>query len=200
MGGEDSNERLEFLGDAVLGWCIADTAYRQHAELPEGKLTDLRKSVVNATALAQVADDIGLGEALLLGKGEHAAGGRKKASILSDAFEAVLGAVYLDGGVDAVRDLIGRLFAHRLEYAAQRLDRLDFKTVLQELTAREFDLAPVYVVSESGPDHEKLFTASVIVEGRAVGSGSGRSKKSAEQAAAEQAFETLSTSVAPAAG
>ncbi|MEI8240544.1 MAG: ribonuclease III [Actinomycetota bacterium] len=191
VGGEASNERLEFLGDAVLGWAVADLSYRRHADLPEGKLTDLRKSVVNASALADLASDIGLGAALLLGKGEDAAGGRSKASILSDALEAVIGAVYLDGGPGAAFALIERLFAGRMADAALRLDRLDHKTVLQELTARLFDSAPVYVISDSGPDHDKRFFATVIVEGEAVGKGEGRSKKTAEQAAAEAAWTVL---------
>jgi ribonuclease III len=193
VGGLPSNERLEFLGDAVLGWVIAEIAYRRHGDLAEGKLTDLRKSVVNATALAQVAESIGLGEHLLLGKGEDAAGGREKPSILSDALEAVLGAVYLDGGVDAAKALVARLFSGRLETAAGQLDRLDHKTVLQELTARLFDAAPVYLLTETGPDHSKTFTATVLVEGVALGVGEGKSKKLAEQQAASEAFDALST-------
>ncbi|HAP77161.1 MAG TPA: ribonuclease III [Acidimicrobiaceae bacterium] len=196
VGGEESNERLEFLGDAVLGWVIAELAFRQHTDLAEGKLTDLRKSVVNASALAEVAVEIGIGPCLLLGKGESAAGGRSKPSILSDAFEAVLGAVYLDGGAEAAATMVERLFAQRMASAALRLDRLDYKTVLQELTARRFDTAPVYVISDSGPDHEKRFFATVIVAGQTVGKGEGRSKKLAEQAAAEQAWLELSQPVA----
>ena len=187
-----SNERLEFLGDAVLGWVVAALAYREHTELAEGKLTDLRKSVVNATTLAQVAQEIELGSCLLLGRGEAAAGGRTKPSILSDALEAVFGAVYLDGGNEAARVLIERLLGPRMKAAADRLDRLDYKTVLQELTARLFDTAPVYVLTETGPDHEKSFAATVIVSGKSVGAGEGRSKKLAEQAAAEQAWHVLS--------
>jgi len=194
VGGLPSNERLEFLGDAVLGWVIAEIAYRRHGDLPEGKLTDLRKSVVNATALAQVAESIGLGEHLLLGKGEDAAGGRQKSSILSDALEAVLGAVYLDGGVEAAKALVARLFSGRLETAAGQLDRLDHKTVLQELTARLFDVAPVYLLTETGPDHSKTFTATVLVDGVALGVGEGKSKKLAEQQAASEAFDSLSAS------
>lgn len=190
--GTASNERLEFLGDAVLGWVIADQVYREHHELPEGKLTDLRKSVVNATALAGVAETIEIGPCLLLGKGESAAGGRLKPSILSDALEAVIGAVYLDGGVLAASELIHRLFTEPLHRAAGQLDRLDFKTLLQELTARRFDSAPVYVVSEEGPEHAKTFTAAVVVAGERRGDGVGRSKKIAEQAAARAAFESLS--------
>jgi len=197
VGGEESNERLEFLGDAVLGWIVAELAYRQHADLAEGKLTDLRKSVVNATALADVATELGIGPFLLLGKGEAAAGGRAKPSILSDAFEAVLGAVYLDGGAAAAAALVERLFVRRMAAAAQRLDRLDYKTVLQELTARLHDTAPVYVITDTGPDHEKRFFATVIVAGQPVGKGEGRSKKLAEQAAAEQAWHRLSVPAAP---
>jgi ribonuclease III len=189
--GHASNERLEFLGDAVLGWKIADIAYQQYHDLPEGKLTDLRKSVVNASALAEVAVTVDIGPCLLLGKGEDAAGGRMKPSILSDALEAVIGAVYLDGGVEAASQLIGHLFGGPLQVAAQQLDRLDFKTVLQELTARMFDSAPVYVLRESGPDHAKTFAASVLVGGRVLGEGTGRSKKIAEQMAASAAHGLL---------
>jgi len=192
VGGEPSNERLEFLGDAVLGWVIAEIVYRRHNELPEGKLTDLRKSVVNATALAEVAESIGLGEWLLLGKGEDSAGGRQKPSILSDAFEAVLGAVYLDGGVDAATALVARLFSDRLDVAAGQLDRLDHKTLLQELTARLYDTAPVYLLTESGPDHSKTFKATVMVAGASLGTGEGKSKKLAEQQAASEAYDALS--------
>ncbi len=194
FGGEPSNERLEFLGDAVLGWVIADIAYRRHGDLPEGKLTDLRKSVVNATALAGVAESIGLGQWLLLGKGEDAAGGRQKPSILSDALEAVLGAVYLDGGVEAARGLVDRLFNERLDIAADRLDQLDHKTMLQEITARMFDTAPVYVLTEKGPDHSKTFTATVMVAGKSLGAGAGKSKKLAEQQAAAEACAVLTAS------
>lgn len=189
--GHASNERLEFLGDAVLGWKIADIAYQQYRDLPEGKLTDLRKSVVNASALADVALAVDLGPCLLLGKGEDAAGGRMKPSILSDALEAVIGAVYLDGGVQAADQLIHLLFAGPLQQAAQQLDRLDFKTLLQELTARLFDAAPVYVLRESGPDHAKTFAATVLVSGRSLGEGTGRSKKIAEQMAASAAHAQL---------
>jgi ribonuclease III len=193
VAGETSNERLEFLGDAVLGWVIADIVYRRHSDLPEGKLTDLRKSVVNASALAEIALLVDLGSCLLLGKGESAAGGRTKPSILSDALEAVIGAVYLDGGVIAATGLIERLFGDPLRVAASRLDRLDFKTLLQELTARLFDAAPVYLLRESGPDHAKTFAATVLVGGRTLGEGSGRSKKVAEQCAAEAAHTLLSS-------
>jgi ribonuclease III len=190
--GELSNERLEFLGDAVLGWVVADLVYRRFADLPEGALTDLRKSVVNAGALAEVATELGLGDHLLLGKGEDAAGGRCKTSILSDALEAVLGAVYIDGGSAAAYDLIERLVGPRLVLAAGSLDRLDHKSGLQELTARLGFGPPDYQVEWDGPDHARRFSASVLVDGRVVGRGVGGSKKVAEQAAAAAAWAALS--------
>ncbi len=189
--GAESNERLEFLGDAVLGWVIADIVYRRFADLPEGLLTDLRKSVVNAGALAEVARGIGLGEHLLLGRGEAAAGGADKPSILSDAFEAVLGAVYLDGGPTAAFAMVDRLVAPRMDDTVQRLDRLDHKTRLQELSARAGLPSPEYRLSSTGPDHAKTFTAVVSVGDRVLGRGRGRSKKIAEQAAADEACTAL---------
>jgi len=186
-GNAVSNERLEFLGDAVLGWAIADIAFHRFSDVPEGRLTDLRKSVVNAHALADVANDIGLGPWVKLGRGEAAAGGASKHSILSDAFEAVLGAVYLDGGADAAFALVERHVATRLAATIDGLGHLDWKTELQERCARHGRGAPVYVVTSSGPDHAKLFTASVEVDGTARGTGTGRSKKAAEQMAAEAA-------------
>ena len=176
----------------MLGWAVADIAFRRHLDLPEGKLTDLRKSVVNASALASVARELALGSFLLLGKGEGSSGGRNKDSILSDAFEAVLGAVYLDGGTAAAFATVERLLGERMVVAASQLDRLDHKTVLQELSARLRDVAPVYVLAESGPDHDKRFVATVFVDGVEMGRGEGRSKKTAEQAAAEMACATLS--------
>ncbi len=190
-GVEVSNERLEFLGDAVLGWVVADLVFRNYADLAEGALTDLRKSVVNANALAAVANDLELGEYLLLGRGEDAAGGRRKTSILSDAMEAVLGAVYLDGGRDAAFDAVERLFEPRLDAAVDSLHRLDYKSALQELLAREGRPGPDYKVTSTGPDHDKTFTAKVLVAKQLLGRGEGRSKKSAEQAAAAAAYESL---------
>lgn len=189
--GARSNERLEYLGDAVLGWIVADIAFRRFDQLPEGSLTELRKSVVNAVALAEVAEEIGLGPHLLLGKGEAAASGAEKPSILSDAFEAVLGAVYLDGGADAAYAMVERWVAPRLATSIDRLDQLDHKTMLQELCARSGRDMPVYTVSSSGPDHAQTFVARASVDGRLVGEGSGRSKKAAEQAAAAVAMDAL---------
>lgn len=189
--GEHSNERLEFLGDAVLGWVIADIAFRQFDALAEGFLTDLRKSVVNASALAEVAESIGIGPHLLLGKGEALAGGAEKPSILSDAFEAVLGAVYLDGGTEPAYAMVQRWVAPRMLTSVGRLNQLDHKTQLQELAARAGRSAPVYTVTSTGPDHAKSFQATVSLDGDLLGEGSGRSKKAAEQSAASVAATTL---------
>ncbi|BAN02181.1 ribonuclease III [Ilumatobacter coccineus] len=189
--GTESNERLEFLGDAVLGWAIADIAYRRFDDLPEGQLTDLRKSVVNATALASIAEEIGVGPHLLLGKGEGAAGGAEKPSILSDAFEAILGAVYLDGGSEAAYAMVERHVAPRLARNIDRLVELDNKTQLQELCAKRGDEPPRYELTSVGPDHAKVFTARALVGSRLVGTGDGRSKKAAEQVAAAAACAAL---------
>ncbi|MCB0969581.1 MAG: hypothetical protein KDB37_22305, partial [Ilumatobacter sp.] len=160
----------------------------------EGALTDLRKSVVNATALAEVAAELHIGSHLLLGRGEDAAGGRLKVSILSDAMEAVLGAVYLDGGKDVAYDLIERLFVARLEAAVANLDRLDYKSALQELTATRGLASPEYSLRSTGPDHDKTFYATVLIAKDVAGEGEGRSKKSAEQAAAAAAFNAITAS------
>ncbi|NND75648.1 MAG: ribonuclease III [Ilumatobacter sp.] len=191
--GSVSNERLEFLGDAVLGWVIADIAFHRFEDLPEGLLTDLRKSVVNAITLAEIAEEIGLGPYLLLGKGEAAADGAEKPSILSDAFEAVLGAVYLDGGVPAAHAMVDRWVAPRMSKSIDRIDQLDHKTQLQELCARVGREAPAYVVTSTGPDHAKSFVARVTVDGEPMGEGTGRSKKAAEQAAAAVAAAALTS-------
>jgi ribonuclease-3 len=190
--GGESNERLEFLGDAVLGWVVADIVYSQHSDLPEGKLTDLRKSVVNANALAEVAAELGIGEFLMLGKGEDTAGGREKTSILSDALEAVIGAVYIDAGPQATHDVVSALMGKRIVDAVGGLDRLDAKTRLQEL-ASKLEAHVHYKVDDEGPDHEKMFFATVFVGDRELGYGEGKSKKAAEQIAAEIACDVLNS-------
>ena len=190
--GGESNERLEFLGDAVLGWVVADIVYTQHSDLPEGKLTDLRKSVVNANALAEVAVELGIGEFLMLGKGEDTAGGREKTSILSDALEAVIGAIYIDAGPQATHDVVSALMGKRIVDAVGGLDRLDAKTRLQEL-ASKFEAHVHYKVEDEGPDHEKMFFATVFVGDRELGYGEGKSKKAAEQIAAEIACDVLNS-------
>lgn len=189
--GHESNERLEFLGDAVLGWVVADLVYRRHDDMAEGKLTDLRKSVVNAIALGGMAEQLGVGEHLMLGRGEDAAGGRQKTSILSDALEAIFGAIYLDAGAEVAYRVISSLFREQMVEALAGLDRLDAKTRLQELASRVGGGHVSYRVTDEGPDHEKTFFATVYVGDREMGAGEGRSKKAAEQVAAEIACDAL---------
>ncbi len=191
----ESNERLEFLGDAVLGWVIADLSFRRFPDSGEGTLTDLRKSVVNATALAEIARTVNLGAHLHLGRGEDLAGGRDKDSILSDAFEAVLGAVYLDAGAAVAFDIVERLVGPHLDATPDHLSSLDRKTALQERLAALGRSAPVYLTSSSGPDHDKWFEVTALSGDLVLGTGSGRSKKSAEQMAAGAALDALDADV-----
>ena len=191
QGSEETNERLEFLGDAVLGLVVTDLAYARFPTLPEGELAKLRAATVNMLTLADIARELGLGQEILLGKGEELSGGRDKTSILADAMEAVLGAVYLDRGLGAARSLIEKLFWPRMAaYARGEGDR-DYKTGLQELAAQDVGTIPQYRVMEEGPDHAKEFTATVYIAGEPYGSGDGRSKKEAEQRAAREAFDRL---------
>jgi len=189
--GHGSNERLEFLGDAVLGWVTADLAFRRFPAMSEGELTGVRKGVVNTNALAQVAAELGLGQHIKLGKGEGAAGGAEKPSILADALEALIGAVYVDGGSAIAYDVVERLIGERVMATAERLDQLDYKSTLQELVAGAGKAAPVYDLSEEGPDHDKRFFAKVIVDDAVLGTGHGRSKRTAEQEAAAVASKAL---------
>jgi ribonuclease-3 len=191
-GGLPTNERLEFLGDSVLGLVVTDTLFREHPDLPEGQLAKLRAAVVQMRALAGVARELRLGAYIRLGRGEEGTGGRDKPSILADTMEAVIGAVYLDRGLDAAGRLVHRLFDPVIANSAQLGAGLDWKTSLQELTAAEFLGVPEYRVEESGPDHQKSFRATVRVAGRTFGSGEGRSKKEAEQQAAETAYTAIS--------
>jgi ribonuclease-3 len=190
-GGLPHNERLEFLGDSVLGIVVTDTLYRTYPDLPEGQLAKLRAAVVNARALAEVARTLGLGEYVLLGRGEETTGGRDKLSILADAMEAVIGAIYVSIGLEAVSTLIHRLFDPLIGASAIVGAGLDWKTSLQEAAANAGLGLPQYVISDFGPDHEKQFDAQVLIGGEAIGAGHGRSKKVAEQEAAEQAYVTL---------
>jgi ribonuclease-3 len=186
-----TNERLEFLGDAVLGLVVTDLAYRAFPDLSEGELAKLRAAMVNMTMLAEVARQLGLGAEVLLGKGEELSGGRDKASILADTLEAVLGAVFLDQGVKSSQALIKRLFWPRMAaYVRGEGDR-DYKTMLQEMAAQDIGRLPEYRVQERGPDHQKEFTATVFLAGQEYGTGTGRSKKEAEQRAARQAHTRL---------
>jgi ribonuclease-3 len=190
-GGLPTNERLEFLGDAVLQLIVTDTLYCKHPDHPEGQLAKLRAAVVQMRALAGVARDLRLGTYVRLGRGEEGTGGRDKPSILADTLEAVIGAVYLDCGLEAACRLVHRLFDPVIANSARLGAALDWKTSLQELTAAELLGVPEYRVEESGPDHQKLFRATVRVAGRTYGSGQGRSKKEAEQQAAEAAYNAI---------
>jgi ribonuclease III len=191
-GGLPTNERLEFLGDSVLGLIVTDTLFRGYPDLPEGQLAKLRAAVVNMRALAGVARGLRLGSYVLLGKGEEGTGGRDKSSILADTLEAVLGAVYVDCGLAEASALVHRLFDPVIASSARLGAGLDWKTSLQELTAAEILGVPEYHVEESGPDHQKSFRAWVRIGGRTYGEGEGRSKKEAEQQAAEAAWTLIS--------
>ena len=189
--GQESNERLEFLGDAVLGLIVTNFIFRAYPHLPEGDLAKLRASVVNAQMLAEVAAELDIGPSLLLGKGEDATGGRQKSSILSDAFEAIIGAIYLDGGLPAAERFVLGQLGDRISLAAEGPGGHDYKTRLQELSARRFEQLPSYHVQEWGPDHAKMFRAVARIAGVERGVGEGRSKKQAEQVAARMAWASI---------
>lgn len=193
-GGLPTNERLEFLGDSVLGLIITDELFHRHPDRSEGDLAKLRASVVNTVALADVARELtddGLGIHLLLGRGETTSGGADKSSILADGMESLLGAVYLHHGMDTARQVILRLFGPLLDTVATLGAGLDWKTSLQELTAERGLGVPSYQVASTGPDHDREFTATVIVADTEYGAGVGRSKKEAEQKAASAAWKAL---------
>jgi ribonuclease-3 len=195
-GGLPTNERLEFLGDSVLGLIVTDTLFRSYPDLPEGQLAKLRAAVVNMRALAGVARGLDLGAYVRLGKGEEGTGGRDKSSILADTLEAVIGAVYLDKGLGTADELVHRLFDPVIARSARLGAGLDWKTSLQELTAAEMLGVPEYHVEESGPDHQKFFRASVRIGSQTYGRGEGRSKKEAEQQAAEAAWTAITEGLA----
>lgn len=188
----NSNERLEFLGDSVLGFVTAEFLFTQHPDLPEGDLTRIRAALVCEQSLYEVAKKLGLGRYLKLGRGEEAGGGRERTSILADATEAVFAAVYLDGGIQEASALIHRVLldVEREEIVEER--RRDYKTALQELIQRQADQVLSYrMIGEQGPDHAKIFQAEVLLNGEPLGSGFGRSKKEAEQSAAKAALKRL---------
>jgi ribonuclease III len=191
-GGLPTNERLEFLGDAVLGLVVTDRIYHANPDEPEGRLAKIRASAVNTTSLAMIARGLHLGTFVYLGRGEEQSGGHDKDSILADTMEAVLGAVYLDRGLEAASALVDRLFSDLLLELTNSPGSLDYKTSLQELAAAELSVVPAYELTEEGPDHEKHFTAAAVVAGDVLGWGTGRSKKEAEQAAAREAYAVLS--------
>jgi ribonuclease-3 len=177
------------LGDAVLELVVTEHCFARFPDLDEGSLSKLRSGVVSEVALANAATEMGIGQHLALGKGEERTGGRRKPAILADAFEALLGAVYLDGGLDAARGVVVRHLGDQIATIAEAPRREDVKSLLQEVVVRDGASSPVYEVVGSGPDHDRSFLATVTVDGRMLGSGSGRSKKSAEQAAAARALE-----------
>ena len=185
-----SNERLEFLGDTILQLAVTDFIFAHYPDHTEGDLAKLRSSAVNREVLCEVAEELGLGGHVMLGKGEESSGGRAKPSILADAMEAVLGAVYLDGGLDPARRMILRLWEERIRRRAESPGWNDYKSRLQEHLAREAR-KPGYSITETGPDHEKLFTAVVSVNGTACGTGTGRSKREAQQSAARKALDAM---------
>lgn len=190
-GGIDTNERLEFLGDAVLGVVITEYLYLTHPSLSEGQLARLRAAVVNSRALASVARNLGLGSLVKLGKGEESTGGRDKNSILADTTEAVIGAIHLHAGRDAAARFIRHLFDPVADHAATLGAGLDWKTSLQEQASLAGLPVPHYQVSSDGPDHAKAFEASVSIGEQKFGPGRGTNKKQAEQAAAKLAFDTV---------
>lgn len=186
------NERLEFLGDAVLDLVISDYLYRHFPDLPEGELTKARATIVCEQTLAQHSVKLGIGEHLLLGRGELSSGGRERVSILADAFEAVIGAIYLDAGFSRTFEFILKHFQRDLLMVERGEYNNDYKTILQETVQKNTDGKVQYeVVSERGPDHDKLFEVAVVVNGRRLGTGAGKTKKESEQNAARQALIEL---------
>jgi ribonuclease-3 len=185
------NERLEFLGDAILEAVVTEFMFNEYPDLAEGELARLRASVVNTTSLAETAAQVGLGEVVRLGKGEESSGGRSKASILANTFEAVVGAVFIDRGYEAIRAALVPLFRGRMAASLETGQRYDAKTALQEVVVRLTGGSPRYRVSSTGPDHDKRFTAQVLVENVLRGRGEGRSKKQAEYNAATEALASL---------
>ncbi len=189
---ESDNERLEFLGDAVLDLVVSEYLVHAFPEAAEGELSKLRARLVSEKTLARVAKRIGLGEPLRLGRGETKTEGRSKPSILADALEAVFAGVYLDGGLEAASQCVKTAFSDELASCDRSLAKGDFKTDLQELCQRDFEMLPQYrTIRETGPDHEKLFEVEILIRGEHYGVGTGKSKKEAEQMAAKQALEQL---------
>ena len=192
-GGLPTNERLEFLGDSVLGLVITQELYMRFPDLDESKLSPIRSGVVNTRALAQIARALNVGEYLRIGKGEEATGGREKNSILADALEALVGAVYLQYGYQATSEIILNWFTTAIDEASTAGATLDAKTALQEIAAARNLSAPEYEISESGPDHNKSFTAMAILSGEKFPMGAGKSKREAEQVAAKLAYDLINS-------
>jgi len=193
-----SNERLEFLGDAVLGFIIAQELYQRLPQSSEGEMTELRSSLVRGDALSRLAKAISLGDYLYLGKGEEASGGRRKPANLAGAMEAVIAAIFLDQGLNATRDFILRLMGKELDKVLSQGIAPDYKSQLQELIQARHQQTPTYqVIEETGPDHDRMFSVEVRVGGTVLGRGSGKSKKSAEEEAARSALDQLPTDFTP---
>ena len=191
-GTHENNERLEFLGDAVLDVVVSEYMYRHFPQMPEGELTKLRAAVVCEGSLAGLARKLGIGRCMLLGKGEESTGGRNRDSILADAFEAIIGAICIDGGMDAAKAYVMGFMVDCIEHTKSNFRSLDCKTHLQEVIQKISKVPLRYtIIDEQGPDHNKVFVAEVTHEGKSLGKGSGRSKKEAEQAAANNALEHM---------
>lgn len=186
-----NNERLEFLGDAVLGLSVATQLYVQYPDRPESDISKMRASIVSRYGLADIAREIGLGQHILLGKGEESTDGRNKESILADTMEAVLGAIYRQYDFETARDVVLRLFKEKIDTASARGLHQDWKTTLQEKVAEKKLPAPVYESDFTGPDHDQVFTSRVMIDGTVRGVGTGPNKKLAEQQAAHEAFLTI---------
>jgi ribonuclease-3 len=192
-GSSSTNERLEFLGDSVLGLIVTEELYKRYPEFDESRLSPLRSGVVNMRALADIARGLDLGQYIRLGKGEEVTGGRDKHSLLADALEALIGAIYLQCGFTQCSEIVAKLITPTMNSAVARGAGLDGKTALQELAAALGKGVPEYVVSEEGPDHDKNFTAVAMLSGQALSEGTGKSKREAEQIAARAAYESLKT-------
>lgn len=187
-----SNQRLEFLGDAVLGLTVSEMIYNEYPNFPEGHMTKVRANVVRESTLARIARDVSLGEFLYLGKGEESTGGRQRTSILADALEALIGAIYIDGGIEKAKLFVKNYFNTEIKETIQKQSYRDFKSTLQELIQRDNKEKLFYeVIGESGPDHDKNFTVQVKFCNKILGKGTGKSKKEAEQAAAKSALKDL---------
>lgn len=186
------NERLEFLGDAVLGLCVSDLLMKKHADFDEGTLSKIRSALVNEKPLAALAFQLGLGDCLLLGRGEEHSGGRAKESLLANALEAVIAAIYLDSGFSKTKTLLRRLMKPMMKDEAIAAQHPDYKTALQELCQKKYKAAPIYtLLAESGPEHEKIFEMEVVIGDDIRQIGRGRSKKEAQKQAAQKAWESL---------
>ena len=195
-GGVTSNERLEFLGDSVLSIVVSSYIYENFKKMPEGELTRLRSSLVCEKTLCGFSRQLNLGEFLLLGKGERKNGGADRDSILADAFEAVLAAIYLDGGIKPAREFVMRFVLQELANYDVKADFKDYKTLLQELVQKNPEESVRYVLTgESGPDHDKIFTVEVLLNSNTIGTGTGKSKKDAEEMAAKQALLLMGENV-----